>query len=165
MQLNRFKTVAAVLAIALCATVAFSQSVVKASHGMGRFGGHGFGPEMFGFNADYLDLSDAQMSQMKDILTKEKPTIQPLMRQLMQGHQQMQQLEQAGGFDEGKVRAVASQQSQAMTELMVQTERIKSELMTVLTQDQKDRLAKVQARRQARMQKHLQGAQAAPPAQ
>jgi Spy/CpxP family protein refolding chaperone len=165
MQLNRFKTLAVVLAIALCATVAFSQSVVKTSHGMGRFGGRGFGPQMFGFNADYLDLSDAQMTQMKNILTKEKPTVQPLMRQLMQGHQQMQQLGQAGGFDEAKVRAVASQQSQAMTELIVQKERIKSELMTVLTQDQKDRLAKVQDRRQARLQKHLQGAQGAPATQ
>jgi Spy/CpxP family protein refolding chaperone len=165
MQLNRFKTLAAVLAVAVCATIAVSQTVRKTSHGMGRFGGHSFGARMFGFNADYLDLTDAQQAQMKDILTKEKPTIQPLMQQLRQGHQQMQQLEQAGAFDEAKVRAVASQQSQAMTELIVQKERIKSELMTVLTQDQKDRLAKLQARRQARMQKHLQEAQSAPAAQ
>ena len=165
MQLSRLKTISAVLAIILCATVAFSQSVVKASHGTRGFGGHGFGVEMFGLNADYLDLSDAQMAQMKDILTKEKPTIQPLMQQLRQGHQQMQQLEQAGAFDEAKVRTVATQQSQVMTELIVQKERIKSELMTVLTQSQKDQLAKLQARRQARMQKHLQGAQTAPTAQ
>jgi Spy/CpxP family protein refolding chaperone len=52
-----------------------------------------------------------------------------------------------------------------MTELIVQKERIKSELMTVLTPDQKDKLTKLQARRQARMQKHLQGEQAAPAAQ
>jgi hypothetical protein len=43
---------------------------------------------------------------------------------------------------------------------MVQKARIKSELMTVLTQDQKDKLAKLEARREARMQKHLQQAQA-----
>ena len=165
MQRNRFKTVAVVLAVALCATVAFSQAVVNTSHGMGRFGGHGLGARMFGFNADYLDLTDAQQAQMKDILTKEKPAIQPLMQQLRQGHQQIQQLEQAGPFDEAKVRAVASQQSQAMTELIVQKERIRSELMTVLTQSQKDQLAKVQARRQARMQKHLQGAPSAPATQ
>ena len=164
MQLSRFKTLAAVLAVALCATIAVSQTVMQSSHGMGHYG-HGFSARMFGFNADYLDLTDVQQAQMKDILTKAKPTIQPLMQQLRQSHQQMQQLEQAGGFDEGKVRAVASQQTQAMTELIVQKERIKSELMTVLTQDQKDRLAKLQARRQARMQKHLQATQTAPTAQ
>ena len=68
----------------------------------------------------------------------------------------VRQLEQAGPFDEAKVRAVATQQSQAMTELMVQKARIKSELVAVLTPDQKDKLAKLQARREARMQKHLQ---------
>ena len=52
---------------------------------------------MMGFYADYLDLTDAQRAQMKDIMTKEKPTIQPLMQQLAQGHQQMRQLEAAGG--------------------------------------------------------------------
>jgi len=163
MQTNRFNTIAVVFVIALCATVAVSQSVVK-THGRGHFGG-GFGPGMFGFSADYLDLTDAQQAQMKDILSKEKPTIQPLMKQLRQSHQQMQQLEQGGSFDEAKVRALASQQSQAMTELIVQKQRIKSELMTVLTQDQKDRLAKFQARRAARLQQHMQGGQAAPSAQ
>ena len=160
MQLNpRIFTVA--LAITLCATMAVSQTV-KRTHGMGGFGGHGFG-EMIGFYTDYLDLTDVQQAQMKDILNKEKPTIQPLMQQLRQSHQQMQALEQAGTFDETKVRNVASQQSQTMTELIVQKARIKSELMTVLTPDQKDKLAKLQARRQARMQKHLQGGQTAPP--
>ncbi|HST11820.1 MAG TPA: periplasmic heavy metal sensor, partial [Terriglobales bacterium] len=104
----------------------------------------------------------AQQAQMKDIMTKEKPSIQPLMQQLRQGHQQMKQLEQAGAFDEGKVRAVASQQTQAMTELMVQKARIKSELMAVLTPDQKDKMVKFEAKRQARFQKHLQQNQAPP---
>jgi Spy/CpxP family protein refolding chaperone len=99
---------------------------------------------------------------MKDILTKEKPTIRPLIQQLAQGHQQLAAFEQAGAFDEAKVRTIASQQSQTMTELMVQKARIKSELMTVLTPDQKDKMAKFQARRLARFQKHFQQGQAAP---
>jgi Spy/CpxP family protein refolding chaperone len=111
---------------------------------------------MLGFYTDYLDLTDAQQAQMKDIIAKEKPSIQPLMQQLRQGHQQMSQLEQATTFDEAKVRAAASQQTQAMTELMVQKARIKSELMAVLTPDQKDKMAKFEAKRQARFQKHFQ---------
>jgi len=163
MQVNRFKIFTVALAITLCATMAVSQTMQR-THGMGAFGGHDFG-KMIGFYTDYLDLTDAQQAQMKDILTKEKPSIQPLMQQLRQSHQQMQALEQSGTFDEAKVRTLATQQSQAMTELIVQKARIKSELIGVLTSDQKDKLAKMQARRQARMQKHFQGGQNAPTAQ
>ena len=80
--------------------------------------------------------------------------MQPLMQQLRQGNQQMRQLEQAGTFDETKVRAVATQQAQAMTELMVQKARIKSEMMQVLTADQKTKLATFEARQQARFHRH-----------
>jgi Spy/CpxP family protein refolding chaperone len=160
MKASRWKILAAVMTVALLATVAFSQSVVKTTQGMGHQGG--FGARMLGFYADYLDLTDAQQAQMKDILAKEKPTIQPLMQQLAQGRQQMSQLEQAGTFDEAKVRAVATQQSQTVTELMVQKVRIKSELMALLTPDQKDKMAKLEARREARMQKHLEQGQAPP---
>ena len=152
MKANRFKLLAVVLSVAM-GTVAFSQTVVKTHQGMGHRGG--FSAHMLGFYTDYLDLTDAQQAQMKDILSKGKPTIGPLMQQLAQGRQQMKALEQAGSFDEAKVRAAASQQTQTMTELMVQKARIKSELMAVLTSDQKDKLAKFEARRQTRLQKHF----------
>ena len=161
---KRFKILTAMLAVALCAAMAFSQTVVKAAQGSGPAGFRhgGFGARMLGFYADYLDLTDAQQAQVKDILAKEKPTVSPLIHQLAQAHQQMSQLEQAGTFDEPKVRAIANQQSQTMTELLVQKARIKSELMAVLTPEQKDKMAKLEARRAARMQKHLQQGQTPP---
>ncbi len=161
---KRFKLMATILAVALCAAMAFSQTVVKAAQGseQGGFRHGGFGARMLGFYADYLDLTDAQQAQVKDILAKEKPAVTPLIQQLAQAHQQMSQLEQAGSFDEAKVRAIASQQSQTMTELLVQKARIKSELMAVLTPEQKDKMAKMEARHAARMQKHLQQGQAEP---
>jgi Spy/CpxP family protein refolding chaperone len=164
MRVRRFRVLAAVFAVALLASGAFSQNVVKTTQSS-RHRGRGFGARMFGFYSDYLDLTDAQQAQMKDILAKEKPAIRPLMQQLAQGHQQLAALEQSGAFDETKVRTIANQQSQIMTELMVQKARIKSELMTVLTQDQKDKMAKFEARRQARFQKHVLQGQAATPSQ
>ena len=160
-MVSRFKIPMVVLAVALSVSMAFSQTVVKTSQGPGHHGGFA---RMLGFYAEYLDLTDAQQAQMKDILAKEKPTIKPLMQQLAQGHQQMSQLEQAGTFDEAKVRALANQQSQTMTELIVQKARIKSELVALLTPDQKDKLAKFEARRAARFQKHMQNGQGAAPA-
>jgi len=161
MKSNRLKILLATLAVTLMAAVGFSQTAIKAE-GHGRHG-HGFGP-MMGFYADYLDLTDAQKAQMKDIMTKEKPTIKPLMQQLTDSHKQLRQLETAGTFDEAKVRAVATQQAQTMTELTVQRARIKSEMMQVLTPDQKDKMAKFEARRQARFQKHFQKGQGQAPA-
>jgi len=159
-MVSRLKIPSVILAVTLCATMAFSQKVVKTQGG--EF--HGGIAHVLGFYADYLDLTDAQQALMKDILAKEKPTIKPLIQQLAQGHQQMSQLEQAGTFDEAKVRALASQQSQTMTELIVQKARIKSELVALLTSDQKDKLAKFEARRAARFHKHMQNGQVTAPA-
>ena len=63
----------------------------------------------------------------------------------------MSTLEASGTFDEAKTRALATQNSQTMVELQVEHARIKSEIMQVLTGDQKAKLAQIQADHQARM--------------
>jgi Spy/CpxP family protein refolding chaperone len=78
------------------------------------------------------------------------------MKQLMQAHKDMSSLEDSGTFDEAKVRALAAQNTQAMTELFVQRARIHAELMQVLTADQKAKLAQVKAKHEARMSEHMQ---------
>ncbi len=88
-----------------------------------------FGGHMLHFFSDYLDLTSAQQDQVKAIMEKEKPAIQSAMQQMGQFHSQMRALEEASTFDEAKVRALAAQQSQAMTEMIVQKARIKNELL------------------------------------
>ena len=100
-----------------------------------------FGGPMMGFYIHKLDLTDAQRAQVKDIMAKEKPTLQPLMLQMAQGHQQLRQLVMSGNFDEAKVRDLAAQQTQTMTELTVQYARIASEMVQVLTPEQKTKLS------------------------
>ena len=97
------------------------------------FGGPGFGGHMMGYLSRKLELTDAQQSQVKEIMAKEKPTFQPLILQMAQNHQQMRQLVMANGFDEAKVREMAAQQTQTLTELTVQRARVESELYQVLT--------------------------------
>jgi len=159
MKASRWKILVAISVVMLLAAIGFSQTA-GTTPGPGHRGRHF--SRMLGISARHLDLTDAQKTQMKDIMTKEKPTIQPLMQQLAQNRQQMRQLESAGTFDETKVRPLATQQSQTMAELIVQKARIKSELMQVLTPEQKTKLAAFEARRVARFQKHLQPGQAAP---
>jgi Spy/CpxP family protein refolding chaperone len=163
MKSGRNKILALGLAIALVGAVALSQTVSKVRHHM--HGGPGFGLEhMVGFMTDYLDLTDAQQAQVKQIIESGKPTLTPLIQQLHQTRQQLRQLETSGTFDEAKVRAVASQQAQLMTELTVQKAKIHAQVFNVLTSEQKTKANEFLQRREERFQKHMQNTQAAPPA-
>lgn len=149
MKSTRTKVLIVGAAVILAVAAALAQ-------GMRGHGGPGGFEHMLGFYSDYLDLSSAQQDQIRAIMQKEKPTLAPLMQQMKQFHSQMNQFDQSGTFDEAKVRALATQQSQTMIELAVQHARIKSEMLQVLTPDQKTKFAQLQAKREQRMQKHMQ---------
>lgn len=156
--------ISGVLVVALAfAGAAIAQGMHHHGGPMGEFG-FGFGPHMLRYFTDVLDLTQAQQDQIKGILDKEKPTVQPLMQQLMQAHKDLSNLEDSGTFDEAKIRAVIAQNTPALTELLVQKARIHSEIMQVLTPDQKAKLASLKAKHQERMKEHMGNAPAAPPA-
>ncbi|MGA8493133.1 MAG: Spy/CpxP family protein refolding chaperone [Terriglobales bacterium] len=141
----------AALAVVLVAGVAIAQRPAGPRGGGDFFGGH-----MLGFFADYLDLSDAQQAQIKQIMEKEKPAMQPLFKQEMQSHEQMMQLIQSGSFDEAKATAIANQGAQVHAQLEVQHARIASEAYQVLTADQKTKLAEFITKREQRFEQHMQ---------
>jgi periplasmic protein CpxP/Spy len=151
MKLSQFKIAGAVLLVALAAAaVAFSQTLTRVHmHRHGMYGG-------IGFHARALNLTDDQRTQMKAIMTKEKPTLTPLLNQMATTRQQLRQLEMSGTFDEGKVRELATQQAQTMTELTVQKARIRSELYQVLTPEQKTKMTQIMQERQQRSQQRMQ---------
>jgi Spy/CpxP family protein refolding chaperone len=123
---------------------------------------HGFGLDghMMGFFAKYLDVSDDQKSQMKAVLQKERPTLQPLLQQVHQMEQQLKPYEE-GTYDAAKVQAAVAQQSQTLVQLKVEETRIHNELFQLLTPDQQSKLKEFEANRAARMQQRMQNA---PPA-
>lgn len=114
-----------------------------------------FGGHMLRFFSDYLDLTDAQQTQVKQILAKDKPTLAPLVQQMVQGHQQMRQLIESGAFDESKARTLASQQTQTMTELAVQKARMQSDLYQILTADQKTKLDQFLDKHEQKLLQHM----------
>ena len=145
MKANRIRFFAAGTALLVVLAVAAALAQGMHHHG-GPMGEFGFGDHMLGYLSDVLDLTQAQQDQAKAIMEKEKPVIQPLMKQLMQAHKDLSTLEDSGTFDEAKVRALAAQNTQAMTELFVQKARIHAELAQILTADQKAKLAQVKAK-------------------
>ena len=141
MRSIRFRFLIAAFAVLLGTVVAKSQTGdAPPMHGHGHE--FGTGEHMMGFFADYLNLTDGQQAQMKAVLEKEHATLKPLMQQLHQTRQQLRQYEE-GTFDEAKVRAVASQQSQTMTDLIVEKARIHSALFQILTPDQKTKMTQL----------------------
>jgi Spy/CpxP family protein refolding chaperone len=153
MKAKYFKTLAVVLVLTVLAAIAVSQTMRRGHmRGDGMFGG-----PMLGYYVHKLDLTDAQQAQVKAIMAKEKPTIQPLMLQMAQGHAQLREQVMSGGFDEAKVRDLASQQSQAMTELIVQYARTGSEMVQVLTPEQKTKLAALMNEHEQRLLNRMQG--------
>jgi Spy/CpxP family protein refolding chaperone len=139
------------LAVALGGAIAVSQNIRKA-----HYRGEGFmGGRMLEFFADYLDLTDAQQAQAKEIMAKDKPALQPLLRQRIQAEKQLRELAMNGNFDDSKVRDIANQQAQVLTELTVQKTRIESELFQLLTPDQKTKLNHFMDKREQRMSQHL----------
>src|ERR1700680_3213319 len=153
----RSKMSIAALAIVLVAGIAIAQP-----HGGPHGGGDFFGGPMLGFFTDYLDLTDAQQAQIKQIVAKEKPALEPLFKQEMQTHQQMMQLIQSSNFDEAKAQAIATQGAQVHAQLEVQHARIASQAYQILTSDQKTKLAQYITKRQQRFEQHMQQKQGAP---
>jgi len=161
MKSIRIRLLVAAMAVVFAAAVAKSQSADTQAATMHHHE-FGFGEHRMGFFADYLNLSDAQQTQMKAVMVKEHATLKPLMQQLHQTHQQLRQYEQ-GAYDEARVRAVAAQESQTLTELTVQKTRIHSELFQMLTPDQQTKMKEFEARHEARIEKHMGQAPSGPP--
>ncbi len=137
-----------ILIIGAAVVLVVTAAMAQGPHGFGGPGGE------FHHVLKQLDLTSDQHAQVKAIFQKEKPTLQPLMQQMRQNHEAMKALEAAGPFDEAKVTALATQNSQTMIQLEVEHERVKSEIMAILTPDQKAKLAQLEANHEARMGKH-----------
>ncbi len=137
-----------ILTIGVAVLLTAAAAIAQGRHGYGGPGGD------FHRMLKRLDLTADQHSQVKAIFEKEKPALQPLMEQMRQNHSAMSALETGGPFDEAKTRALATQNSQTMIELQVEHARIKSEIMQILTPDQKAKLAQIDANRASHMGKH-----------
>ena len=161
MKSIRFRFLVAALAVMLGAAIAKSQTTDAPAPPPMRGHEFGMGGHRMGFFAKYLNLSDAQREQMKAVMQKERPTLKPLMQQIHQTRLQLKQYEE-GTYDEAKVQALATQQTQTMVQLTVQKTRIHNELFQLLTADQQAKMKEFEASREAHMQKHMQDAPAAP---
>jgi Spy/CpxP family protein refolding chaperone len=84
-----------------------------------------------------LDLSQAQRTEIKAIIIDEFAAVEPLLQKFYESREQLEAATANGRFDEEEVHAIAAQQAQAITELIVAKERAKAKIFGVLTPDQR----------------------------
>jgi Spy/CpxP family protein refolding chaperone len=103
----------------------------------------------------YLELTEAQKVQLKTILETERPQLQPLVAQAALTHKAINNATQDGEFNEAQIRALAAQQGQNFAALIVEKERVKTQLYQVLTPEQRAKLDELRQRFETRLIEHF----------
>ncbi|HXJ89206.1 MAG TPA: Spy/CpxP family protein refolding chaperone [Candidatus Binatia bacterium] len=164
MKVIRFRLLIAFMAVLMGSVIAKSQTADDAPPPPPMHG-HGMGMGMPGhlpFLAAKLNLTDDQKTQMKSVMQKERPTIEPLHQQEHQIDQQLRQYVE-GTFDQAKVAALAAQKAQVQAAITVEETRIHNQLYQLLRDDQKTQLKQMEASHEARMQERMNKQAPAPP--
>jgi protein CpxP len=91
-----------------------------------------------------LAITDAQRTQIKQILATERPAIQTLAAQVEEQRKALR-VSEGAGFNEQKVRAFAAEHQQTATDVLVEREKVRSEILQVLTAEQKQKLEAMRA--------------------
>jgi Spy/CpxP family protein refolding chaperone len=144
----------AVILMALAAGLAATASAQHRGMGFGRNNGW-----MLKHMTRQLNLTEAQQTQIKGIMADEKTKIKPMMQQLRQ-NQKAEDANVNGSFDENQARAFANKQAQLMTDLIVEKERMRSQVYAVLTPEQRQKALQLMQERQQHRQERMSKKQA-----
>ena len=92
-----------------------------------------------------LNLTDAQRAEIRAILAAERPTVEPLVHQLITAQEELRATIRARGFNETETRAFVARYTGTVTELIVAKERIAARIYAVLTPEQRAQLEEIRA--------------------
>lgn len=149
------RTIAVIAGIVLVAGAVYSASALASSEGQRGFvrghKGPGLRGMIMGRVARELNLTDQQKVEIKAIIEAERPRVEPLVRQLAATRRELREATANGQFDEAQVGALASRQGQTLAQLIVEKERVKSQVYGVLTPEQRAKAAEIINRIESRI--------------
>jgi Spy/CpxP family protein refolding chaperone len=100
--------------------------------------------------AEYLQLTDIQKAKIGGLVQAQKPVMEPLLKELASRQKQLADATANGNFAEDRVTSIARQQSQALTQLIVEQEKLQSQIYSqVLTPDQQSKMNNMRERQPA----------------
>lgn len=88
-----------------------------------------------------LNITDHQREQIRGILKTEQPTIQAL---AIRARQEREQLNSRHSFDEAWVRTFAQQHASTTEDALVERQRVRAEIIQVLTPEQRKKAERVE---------------------
>lgn len=103
----------------------------------GEFRGHERGLNLERM-AKKLDLSAEQQEQIRAMLADHRSRTAPLRQELRESRRQMRNFVKVDVFDESAVRALALEQVDARTELIVERARMRQQIYAVLSPEQRN---------------------------
>lgn len=144
-----------VIIAAIAAGLLITGSIFVIAQKAGRHGGPGFGHGRgFGMALRGLDLNDDQKTKVKEIMEARKATVEPLVKQMHDNRQKIAGLGTDGKFDQVQVEAIANEQGAVTAKLIVEKEKVKSQVFALLTDDQKAKAATMRSKFEERMKDH-----------
>ena len=131
---NKILVIAGIAALVIGATIF---ALAQGHPGMGQKMRGGGPQDMVEHISRELNLTDAQKEQVKALLEAQRTTGEERHAKLGDIRKQIDTATANGQFDEAQVRALASQQSQLMTDEMVDHLRLHSKIYGLLTAEQR----------------------------
>lgn len=105
--------------------------------------------------ADRLDLTDEQKSQIRQIFQDARPRVQPLVQQAIATRHDLQEATANGTFNEAQVRVLAERQGRTVGQLIVEKERVKTQIYNVLTPEQRQKVEQMKDRFEQRLRERV----------
>ncbi len=142
-QTIRKSILGAVLAAAILAGGLFAGRLAAGPLGGGR---HFSAERIFARVADRLDLSDSQRGQIKDVLRTHRDAIVAGIRAVRDARHALRDAIDAVPAEEATIRDRAAQLGRAEGDAAVLRAQIKAEILPILNDDQKEKLAAFRSR-------------------
>ena len=139
------------------AIFATAQAGFRFNHfqGQGRERRHGPGsPEMIEHMARALGLTEDQKTQIKALMDGIQATEEARHQKMEELQKQMEAATANGQFDEAKVREIATQQGQIHAEQIVEHERMKAKVFSLLTPEQRVKAEEMHKRGPGEFRRH-----------
>lgn len=105
--------------------------------------------------ASALGLSAQQKQDIREILKKNKPQTQPLMKQLITERRSLRSLIQNETIDESAIRTQSAKVAAIEADIAVERARVAQEIRTVLTPEQVQKYMDIQAKRDRKLDNFL----------
>jgi len=142
-QIVRKSLLGFAVAVAILAGGVWTGRLAAGPLGHGR---HFSAQRVFERIADRLDLSDTQREQVRDVLKSRKGGILASVDQVRTSRAALRQAIDADPVDEGAIRARAAAVGRAEADAAVLRAQIRAEILPILNDDQKQKLAALRTR-------------------